>query len=103
MPFAVIRYVDIVAGLSVDGEGKIIVVDSVSPTVFRINSDTGELEKWFDCSEYMKEPSDIAVFGHEYFICDFKGNCVCVFADDGQCSLRFLTRVARASVRSQYT
>ena len=46
-------------------------VDSVSPTVFCI-SETGDLIRWFDCSDYMREPSDIAVSGKEYFVCDFK-------------------------------
>ena len=49
-------------------------VDSVSPTVFVI-AETGDLIKWFDCSDYMREPSDIAVNGKEYFVCDFKVNC----------------------------
>ena len=46
-------------------------VDSVSPTVFCI-AESGDLLKWFDCSDYMREPSDIAVSGKEYFVCDFK-------------------------------
>ncbi len=46
-------------------------VDSVSPTVFCI-SEAGDLIKWFDCSDYMREPSDIAIFNNEYFVCDFK-------------------------------
>ena len=51
--------------------GHIVAVDSVSPTVFCI-AETGDLIKWFDCSDYMREPSDIAVNGKEYFVCDFK-------------------------------
>lgn len=51
--------------------GNIVAVDSVSPTVFCIG-ETGELVKWFDCSDYMREPSDIAISGKEYFVCDFK-------------------------------
>lgn len=51
--------------------GHIVAVDSVSPTVFVI-AETGDLIKWFDCSDYMREPSDIAVSGREYFVCDFK-------------------------------
>jgi len=51
--------------------GHIVAVDSVSPTVFCI-SETGELIRWFDCSDYMREPSDIAISGKEYFVCDFK-------------------------------
>ena len=46
-------------------------VDSVSPTVFCI-AETGDLVRWFDCSDYMREPSDIAVNAKEYFVCDFK-------------------------------
>jgi sugar lactone lactonase YvrE len=59
-----------------------VAVDSVSPTVFRISED-GELKKWFDCSDHMREPSDIAVRGNEYFVCDFKGHCVAVFDEEG--------------------
>lgn len=51
--------------------GYIVAVDSVSPTVFII-SEAGDLIKWFDCSDYMREPSDIAVSGREFFVCDFK-------------------------------
>ena len=59
-------------------------VDSVSPTVFCI-AETGDLVKWFDCSDYMREPSDIAVNAKEYFVCDFKVReilrnvCICVY------------------------
>ncbi|XP_049521522.1 LOW QUALITY PROTEIN: B-box type zinc finger protein ncl-1-like [Dermacentor silvarum] len=77
-----IRYIDIVAGLAITSENKIVAVDSVSPTVFVI-SEAGELLLWFDCSEYMREPSDIAISGREYYICDFKGHCVIVFNDEG--------------------
>lgn len=57
-----IRYIDIVAGLAVTQQGHIVAVDSVSPTVFVI-SEEGELVHWFDCSDYMREPSDIAING----------------------------------------
>lgn len=83
-----IRYIDIVAGLAVTSQGHIVAVDSVSPTVFVI-SDAGDLLRWFDCSDYMREPSDIAISGKEYFVCDFKGHCVVVFNEDGQ----FLRRI----------
>ncbi|XP_064608306.1 brain tumor protein-like isoform X2 [Liolophura sinensis] len=78
-----IRYIDIVAGLAITQQGHIVAVDSVSPTVFCI-AETGDLLKWFDCSDYMREPSDIAISGREYFVCDFKGHCVVVFNEDGQ-------------------
>lgn len=83
-----IHYIDIVAGLAITQNGLIIVVDSVSPTVYIINAETGTLNGWFDCSGHMKEPSDIAVKsevpGNEYFICDFKGHCVVVFNEQGE-------------------
>jgi hypothetical protein len=66
-----IRYIDIVAGLAITNDGHIVAVDSVSPTVFRI-SEAGDLLKWFDCSDYMREPSDIAINGKDYYVCDFK-------------------------------
>lgn len=56
------RYIDIVAGLAVTAAGEIVAVDSVSPTVFIIH-ENGELLRWFDCSDYMREPSDIAIHG----------------------------------------
>ncbi|RWS13712.1 brain tumor protein-like protein [Dinothrombium tinctorium] len=77
-----IRYIDIVAGLAITPSGHIVAVDSVSPTVFVI-AETGDLLRWFDCSEHMREPSDIAVNGQEYYICDFKGHCVVVFDEEG--------------------
>ncbi|KAG7199886.1 hypothetical protein KM043_014332 [Ampulex compressa] len=88
-----IRYIDIVAGLAVTGQGHIVAVDSVSPTVFVI-SDTGDLLRWFDCSDYMREPSDIAISGKEYFVCDFKGHCVVVFNEEG----KFLRRIGSENI-----
>uniref|UniRef100_A0A6P7FBJ9 B-box type zinc finger protein ncl-1-like n=1 Tax=Diabrotica virgifera virgifera TaxID=50390 RepID=A0A6P7FBJ9_DIAVI len=83
-----IRYIDIVAGLAVTVNGEIVAVDSVSPTVFIIG-ESGDLLRWFDCSDYMREPSDIAIHGKEFYVCDFKGHNVVVFNDDGQ----FLRRI----------
>lgn len=77
-----IRYIDIVAGLAVTAKGQIVAVDSVSPTVFIISED-GDLVHWFDCSDYMREPSDIAIRDNDFYVCDFKGHCVAVFKDDG--------------------
>jgi hypothetical protein len=77
-----IRYIDIVAGLAITPAGHIVAVDSVSPTVFVI-AETGDLLRWFDCSEHMREPSDVAVANGEYYICDFKGHCVVVFSEEG--------------------
>ncbi|XP_046639554.1 brain tumor protein-like isoform X2 [Daphnia pulicaria] len=79
----VIRYIDIVAGLAINEQGHIVAVDSVSPTVFRI-TENGELIKWFDVSDRMREPSDLAIHGKEYYICDFKGHCVVVFNEEGE-------------------
>ncbi|GAB1604476.1 brain tumor protein-like [Argonauta hians] len=88
-----IRYIDIVAGLAITQQGHIVAVDSVSPTVFCI-AETGDLIKWFDCSDFMREPSDIAISGKEYFVCDFKGHCVVVFNEEGQ----FLRRIGCESI-----
>ena len=35
-------------------------------------SEAGELLRWFDCADYMREPSDIAVGGSQFYVCDFK-------------------------------
>lgn len=62
-----VRYIDIVAGLAVTQQGHIVAVDSVTPTVFVI-SENGDLLSWFDCSECMREPSDIAINGKIIYI-----------------------------------
>ncbi|KAG5898303.1 hypothetical protein JTB14_022992 [Gonioctena quinquepunctata] len=77
-----IRYIDIVAGLAVTSHSEIVAVDSVSPTVFIIG-EGGDLIRWFDCSDYMREPSDIAIHGKEFYVCDFKGHNVVVFSEEG--------------------
>lgn len=99
-----IRYIDIVAGLAVTNQGHIVAVDSVSPTVFIISED-GDLVHWFDCSDHMREPSDIAIsgkfnggtdeklltdffIGNDFYVCDFKGHCVAVFSETGQFKCR---------------
>ena len=63
-----VRCIDIVAGLAISNAGHIVVVDSVTPTVFVI-AENGSLIKWFDCSNYMREPSDIAVSGESAGFC----------------------------------
>ncbi|VEL09582.1 unnamed protein product [Protopolystoma xenopodis] len=77
-----IRYIDIVAGLAINQHGHIVAIDSVSPSVFVV-SEEGDLIRWFDCSNHMREPSDVAIHGREYYICDFKAHCVIVFQEDG--------------------
>jgi len=77
-----IRYIDIVAGLAITRDGNIVAVDSVTPTLFVI-SEGGDLLRWFDCADYMREPSDIAVGGREFYVCDFKGHNVVVFTEEG--------------------
>ncbi|BHF71447.1 hypothetical protein SprV_0401450500 [Sparganum proliferum] len=69
-------------GLDLDPNSHIVAIDSVSPSAF-VLSEEGELIRWFDCSNYMKEPSDVAIHGREYYICDFKAHCVIVFQEDG--------------------
>merc|ERR1712018_254644 len=83
-----IRFIDIVAGLAISREGYIVAVDSVTPTIFILH-ENGELIKYIECSEYMTEPSDIAIFGHEYYICDFKGHSIVVMHENGN----FLRRI----------
>ncbi|XP_015788172.1 protein wech [Tetranychus urticae] len=88
-----VRYIDIVAGLAITPKGLIVAVDSVSPTVFVI-AESGDLLRWFDCSPYMREPSDIAVNGKEFYVCDFKGSCVVVFGEDG----KFKRRIGKEKI-----
>lgn len=56
------RYVDIVAGMTVTEEGEIVIVDSVQPSLYKLD-EHGTLSTWFDCKGVMTEPSDIAVKG----------------------------------------
>lgn len=77
-----IRYIDIVAGIAVNQHGQIVAVDSVSPTIYVIG-ENGELAQWHDCSDNMREPSDIAIYKNDYYICDFKGHAVVVFNERG--------------------
>ncbi|MEN2495437.1 MAG: hypothetical protein MHMPM18_000069 [Marteilia pararefringens] len=86
-----IRFIDIVASIAINESNdqcQIIVVDSVSPTVYVI-SEHGEIIRWFDCSDYMKEPSDLAVYNNLLFICDFKGHSVVVFTIEGTFRAKF--------------
>ena len=79
-----ITFMEIVAGIVVNSLGQIVVVDSVHPTVFAL-SDKGEIQTYFECGAHMREPSDIAIFKDEYYICDFKGHSVVVFDMGGNC------------------
>lgn len=58
----VFRYVDIVAGMTVTEDGEIVIVDSVQPSLYKLD-EQGTLSTWFDCKGVMTEPSDIAVRG----------------------------------------
>lgn len=73
----VFSYIDIVAGLAVTNKGLIVAVDSVSPTVFIISED-GNLIHWFDCSDFMREPSDIAINGEIDHFSEKKGNSLTI-------------------------
>lgn len=90
-----IRYIDIVAGIAINAQGQIVAVDSVSPTVFII-TEGGELTHWFDCSNHMREPSDIAIYKNDYYICDFKGHCVVVLTERGN----FLRKIGMEGLTS---
>lgn len=73
---------DIVSGLTTTSDRKIIVVDSVRSGVLILN-EMGAVLNWFTCSPYMVEPSDIAVHNKHFYICDFKGHCICLFNAHG--------------------
>jgi hypothetical protein len=68
----------------------------VSPTVFVI-AETGDLIKWFDCSDYMREPSDIAINSKEYFVCDFKVCNVMIYVENFVASTVKLSGLYKAS------
>ncbi|EDW33136.1 GL17617 [Drosophila persimilis] len=88
-----IRFMDIVTGLAVSTKGYIVAVDSVSPTVFVI-SEEGMLLHWFDCSVFVREPSDIAIRDNVFYLCDMKAHGVAVFKDSGE----FLYRIGNERV-----
>ena len=67
-----IRFIHIAAGLATTSDGRVVVVDSVSRTIFIIDPDTGNLVQHLDCSGFMNEPSDIAIFKDDFYVCDFK-------------------------------
>ena len=79
-----IRYIDIVAGLAITPSGHIV----CSGLGFRQRCSSFQRQEisfaGSNCSEHMREPSDVAVANNEFYICDFKGHCVVVFSEDGQ-------------------
>lgn len=77
-----IRFIDIVAGLAIDKRNRIVAVDSVTPTIFVLD-EVGNLLNYIECADYMSEPSDIAIFGDHYYICDFKGHSIVVIHESG--------------------
>jgi len=78
-----IRFIDIVAGLAINHEGHIVAVDSVTPTIF-ILSEAGELVRFHECSDFMKEPSDIGIHDRNYYVCDFRDHNVVVVSEEGK-------------------
>ena len=65
-----------------------MVVDSVNPSCI-VMSQAGEIRHTFSCKEDMKEPSDVVVTNNLFYICDFKGHCVCTYDGKGN----FMARV----------
>ena len=63
---------DIVAGLATTPDGKIVVMDSVRPTIFIIDPDNRVPTRYFEVADIMMEPSDIAIYNDHFYICDFK-------------------------------
>ncbi|XP_064214704.1 uncharacterized protein LOC103312546 [Tribolium castaneum] len=82
-----VHFIDIVAGIAVTSNGEIVVVDSVTPTLFI--ADENDFLRTLDCSPFIQEPSDIAVVGKEFYICDFKGHAIVVMDDDGNFLRKF--------------
>lgn len=78
-----IRFIDIVAGLAIDSQGHIVAVDSVTPTIF-VLKECGQLIRFHECSDFMKEPSDIGIFQGNYYVCDFRNHNVVVVSPEGQ-------------------
>ncbi|OAF65246.1 hypothetical protein A3Q56_07054, partial [Intoshia linei] len=73
------RYIDIVAGMTINDSNDIVAVESVNPTIFIISIKLGKMVSFFDCSNEMSEPSDVSYYKDHYYICDFKGHFIAVY------------------------
>jgi tripartite motif-containing protein 2/3 len=62
---------------------QIVIVDSVNPTCL-ILDDKGSVVFFFPCHKHMKEPSDVVIANNMFYICDFKGHCVCAYNGKGE-------------------
>ncbi|XP_044255211.1 uncharacterized protein LOC123005492 [Tribolium madens] len=82
-----LHFIDIVAGVAVTDKEQIIVVDSVTPTVFIVGEN--DFLRSLDCSRFMQEPSDVVTRGDEFFICDFKAHAIVVIDPDGNFLRKF--------------
>ena len=71
-----------VEGLAITPEGHIVAVNSCPPAIIILNQ-SGEVVLWFDCSFYVREPSDLAIANNRFYICDYQGHCVVIFSDTG--------------------
>ena len=76
--YLIYRYVDIVAGMTVTDDGDIVIVDSVQPSLYKLD-EHGSLSTWFDCKGVMTEPSDIAVRGDHDFSYIYLIRCKIIF------------------------
>lgn len=103
-----IQYINIVAGIAITATENIVVVDSVTPTLFIMGNN--EFLRSIDCSEFIDEPSDLAVIGKvfagfeqksefffgvsgkEVYICDFKGHSIVVVDIEGNFLRKFGTK-----------
>ena len=52
--------------------------------------ETGRLERYLECSEFMTEPSDIAVYNDDFYICDFKVRNFNLYVNGSMCLHNYL-------------
>lgn len=79
----VIEGIYAIEGLAITSEDHIVAVNSSPPSVIILNQ-SGQVVRWFDCSFYVKEPSDLAIASDKLYICDFQGHCVVIFSLSGE-------------------
>jgi tripartite motif-containing protein 2/3 len=88
-----------VAGLAVSPiNADIVLVDSVTPTIFIVDENSGAMVNYIECKKLILEPSDISVSAHGdrefYYVCDFKGHAVVVLDHLGN----FVRRIGNESI-----
>ncbi|MFH4975993.1 hypothetical protein AB6A40_002702 [Gnathostoma spinigerum] len=84
-------YIDYVSAITTNEIGHVVVFSSTS-FMFVFDIDQGrdwKVLKWWDCSKFLEEPSDVSVFEGLYYVTDYKNHCVVVINIEGEMLRRF--------------